>query len=66
MNVDRRRMNHAGTNVSSASPLTTCRVALPLVGSRLPQVSRQPLLKKYIGIGDIEPRLDMPELSRPR
>jgi hypothetical protein len=24
------------------------------------------LLKKYIGIGDIEPRLDMPELSRPR
>jgi hypothetical protein len=24
------------------------------------------LLKKYIGIGDIEPRLDMPELSRPQ
>jgi hypothetical protein len=24
------------------------------------------LLKKYIGMGDIEPRLDMPELSRPR
>lgn len=24
------------------------------------------LLKKYVGVGDIEPRLDMPELSRPR
>ena len=24
------------------------------------------MLAKYIGVGDIEPRLDMPELSRPR
>jgi hypothetical protein len=32
-----------------------------------PEPERGPsILKKYIGVGDIEPRLDMPELSRPR
>lgn len=48
------------------APFAELRVSLSHVAF-YPEPEKGPsMLKKYTGVGDIEPRLDMPELSRPR
>ena len=48
------------------APYAELRVSLSHV-EFYPEGEKEPAtLKKYTGAGDIEPRLDMPELSRPK
>ena len=48
------------------APYAELRVSLSHVAFYPESEKGSSLLKKYTGVGDVEPRLDMPELSRPK